>query len=347
MIVSVLLNMNVVSSHGVWDHYSENSIVQISNFIEIHFTSPNFPNVYPNNQRMVLEPVSENAQNIYSATNTMSVLFRSDYSNKDRFTGFQAFFSTEDIDECLSPVDGEPVCDHNCHNYVGGFYCTCRLGYQLHDDKRHCPAECSGQVFQERSGELSSPEYPGVYPKMSQCDYTISLMEGFQVTLDFQDLFDVETHPEIHCPYDILKVGYFTISNTGDKQGVRPILRQDPTKKIETGTHKVHVTFRSDHLGKNKGWKIKYTSTGSLQHPFLGWVVLNPTAGILFKEESLLRVIDLITLFAVKELRGSTAHFAARPHQENRDGNSQSACDLPLRPLGEKQRLEDQVYQHR
>ncbi|XP_012518017.1 PREDICTED: mannan-binding lectin serine protease 2 isoform X2 [Propithecus coquereli] len=167
----------------------------------------------------------------YSPGSSLDVTFRSDYSNEKPFTGFEAFYATE-----------------------GGFYCSCRAGYVLHRNKRTCSALCSGQVSTERSGELSSPEYPRPYPKLSSCTYSIRLEEGFSIILDFMESFDVETHPEAQCPYDSLKI-------QTDKGEYGPFCGKTLPRRIETKSNTVTITFVTDESGDHTGWKIHYTST--------------------------------------------------------------------------------------
>uniref|UniRef100_A0A8C9FCS4 Vitamin K-dependent protein C n=1 Tax=Pavo cristatus TaxID=9049 RepID=A0A8C9FCS4_PAVCR len=190
-----------------------------------------------------------------SIDNTLTVVFRSDYSNEKPFTGFEAFYAAEDIDECKQLFDGEPLCNHHCHNYVGGYYCSCRIGYILHENKRTCTARCQNQVFTQGTGEIASPDYPAPYPPLSTCSYNIQVEDGFLITLEFVETFNVETHPEVLCPYDVLKI------ETPKKQ-FGPFCGKTLPAKIETQTNVVNITFITDVSGAHTGWKVKYTAAG-------------------------------------------------------------------------------------
>lgn len=153
-----------------------------------------------------------------------------------------------------------------------------------------------------------------------QCNHTITLPEGYRILLDFIEPFDIERHPDVPCPYDMLKVCHVTkyipphacggslsrpcpppvincmnmwrpayvsenrhqsvnclmtkhvsflfnvppiwkISTAGQEYG--PFCGSTPPNSIDTGSYQVHVAFRSDSSGRNKGWKIKYNSVKS------------------------------------------------------------------------------------
>ncbi|KAM8903623.1 mannan-binding lectin serine protease 1 [Spinachia spinachia] len=193
---------------------------------------------------------------ITSSRNSMSLLFFSDFSNEERYSGFMAHYSAVDVDECSERTDEDLLCDHRCHNYIGGYYCSCRHGYLLHFDNRTCRVECSDDVFVERSGEFSSVDFPSPYPRSSECSYRIEVDPGFRLLLQFDPRFDVEDHPDISCPYDHVKI------TTGGKE-FGPFCGNQPPSEIQTDSNVATVFFHSDNSGENLGWRITYTSTGS------------------------------------------------------------------------------------
>ncbi|XP_042312562.1 LOW QUALITY PROTEIN: mannan-binding lectin serine protease 1 [Sceloporus undulatus] len=194
-------------------------------------------------------------QPILSPGSYMSLTFRSDFSNEERFTGFDAHYTAVDIDECLEKSDEELACDHHCHNYIGGYYCSCRFGYILHSDNRTCKVECSNNLFTQRSGMIHSPDFPNSYPKSSDCLYRIELEEGFFITMQFENSFDIEDHPEVTCPYDYIKI----------KAGLNeygPFCGERSPGRIETRSNSIQISFHSDNSGENGGWKLSYTAIG-------------------------------------------------------------------------------------
>ena len=44
-------------------------------------------------------------------------------------------FDFIDIDECL---ESSHKCDHNCHNTIGSYTCSCKPGYKLEQNKLSC-----------------------------------------------------------------------------------------------------------------------------------------------------------------------------------------------------------------
>ncbi|KAM4031252.1 complement C1s subcomponent-like [Anomaloglossus baeobatrachus] len=200
-------------------------------------------------------------------TTRMKLHFNSDFSNQERYTGFAAYYVAVDVDECKL----SNPCSHFCNNYIGGFFCSCPPEYELQEDQSTCGGNCSGGLYTDLRGQISSPGYPSPYPENSRCEYKILLELGYQVVLTFkaQD-FDIEAPEDGSCIYDSL-----IIKAKGRKFG--PYCGRTPPPRIETGSYEVDIDFITDSGGDNRGWKIYYSEdaipcpTGTFQH-----AIVNP-----------------------------------------------------------------------
>ncbi|MBN3309092.1 C1RA protein, partial [Amia calva] len=199
---------------------------------------------------------------ILSPGNSLRLVFQSDSSNQgpDQNLGFRAFYRALDIDECsLEVTEGEePLCQHLCHNTLGGYLCSCHHGYELQPDKSTCKLQCVGGLFTELGGQLSSPGYPLPSPPGLSCHYNITVDPGFLISLHFTGLFHIEQHHAL-CPHHWLKVsvpGQEDVSLCGS----------EAPGMMSTGSYSVQLEYHTDQEGQSRGWTLHY-STERVQCP--------------------------------------------------------------------------------
>uniref|UniRef100_A0A2K5VBR4 Complement C1r subcomponent n=1 Tax=Macaca fascicularis TaxID=9541 RepID=A0A2K5VBR4_MACFA len=198
-----------------------------------------------------------------SQGNKMLLTFHTDFSNEENGTimfykGFLAYYQAVDLDECASQSksgerDPQPQCQHLCNNYVGGYFCSCRPGYELQKDRYSCQAECSSELYTEASGYISSLEYPRSYPADLHCNYSIQVERGLTPHLKFVEPFEIDDHQQVHCPYDQLQI-YANGKNIGEFCG-----KQRPPE-FDTSSNAVDLLFFTDESGNSRGWRLPYTT---------------------------------------------------------------------------------------
>ncbi|XP_070137463.1 protein tolkin isoform X1 [Drosophila bipectinata] len=138
--------------------------------------------------------------NMKSSGNSMYVKFVSDTSVQK--AGFSAVFMKE-VDECETQNHG---CEHECINTLGGYECSCHIGYELHSDKKHCEDACGG-VIEYPNGTITSPSFPEMYPVLKECIWEIVAPPTHKISLNFTH-FDLEgtAHQQSDCGYDSVTI---------------------------------------------------------------------------------------------------------------------------------------------
>ncbi|XP_059500004.1 LOW QUALITY PROTEIN: complement C1r subcomponent-like, partial [Stegostoma tigrinum] len=117
------------------------------------------------------------------------------------------------------------------------------------------------ELYSEISGHVESPEYPEAYPPNLRCNYSIRTEKGLSIRIEFADLFEIDSHDVVPCPYDQL-----TIESRTRLLG--PLCGSERPEPIETRSDAVNIYFDTDRSGLSRGWGLRYT-TDRIQCPDL------------------------------------------------------------------------------
>ncbi|KAH8382434.1 hypothetical protein KR009_003503 [Drosophila setifemur] len=184
--------------------------------------------------------------NMKSGGNSMYVKFVSDTSVQK--AGFSAVFMKE-VDECETQNHG---CEHECINTLGGYECSCHIGYELHSDKKHCEDACGG-VIEYPNGTITSPSFPETYPVLKECIWEIVAPPKHKISLNFTH-FDLEgtSHQQSDCGYDSVTIYSKLSENRLKRIGTFCGSAIPPTATSESNA--LRVEFHSDKSIQGSGF---------------------------------------------------------------------------------------------
>ena len=110
---------------------------------------------------------------------------------------------------------------------------------------------CGGQLTRP-FGEITSPNYPNVYPHNIECTWLIEVDYGHSVEINFTD---VQTETQGQCSYD--KVQLFGGADTDAPKLAEFCYATHPLKFTST-TNKLFIKFESDYTIAGRGFKANY-----------------------------------------------------------------------------------------
>lgn len=100
------------------------------------------------------------------------------------------------MDECAINNGG---CQHECHNTLGSYQCSCHNGFTLHDNGKDCKEGGCKYEITAPNGQIKSPNFPDYYPSRKDCVWHFTTTPGHRIKLVFNK-FEMEPHQE--CSYD-------------------------------------------------------------------------------------------------------------------------------------------------
>ena len=107
---------------------------------------------------------------------------------------------------------------------------------------------------------FSSPYYPDNYHDFQDCQWIITVAEGYVIQLKF-DVFELEFNPLScdRCNCDYVDVWEETVSGRKTAIG-RYCMTFAPPPVIQSSSNRMIIAFHSDHAVLAKGFNASYTS---------------------------------------------------------------------------------------